>query len=353
MPRESRDVVARAVAATRFVRKGCNWAYSQSVVSSRAVLAIVPGRLPTRPFNEVTHGQSTSTSSYSTAVEPTVERLLAEHRARRVHWYFHDMIPWELGRNFKTEPWEESQCTINERARTSLVLNLFTEDNLPYYHNALERHLPENSVWREWNGLWTAEEGQHAIAIRSYLLTSRNCDPYELEDDRMATMQVGYQPNWKHPAELLAYTSAQELATRVSHRNAGKITEDKVAFELMRQIASDENHHFMFYKGVMAAMLKEAPAMSLEGIYKTMVNFQMPGVGIPGFLRRSIDIAKAGRLQPSHPPRSGPGAPHRTMGNRFHGGPCPPRRASSRKSCMELPAQIMAKAERFEARFAM
>ena len=217
------------------------------------------------------------------AVEPTVQRLLAEHRARRVHWYFHDMIPWEMGRNFKKEPWDESQCTINERARTSLVLNLLTEDNLPYYHNALERHLPENSVWREWNGLWTAEEGQHAIAIRSYLLTSRNCDPYELEDDRMATMTVGYQPNWKHPAELLAYTSAQELATRVSHRNAGKITEDEVAFELMRQIASDENHHFMFYKGVMAAMLKEAPAMVLEGIYKTMLNFQMPGIGIPGF----------------------------------------------------------------------
>ena len=39
-----------------------------------------------------------------TAVEPTVERLLAEHRARRVHWYFHDMIPWELGRNFKNGP---------------------------------------------------------------------------------------------------------------------------------------------------------------------------------------------------------------------------------------------------------
>ena len=69
------------------------------------------------------------------------------------------------------------------------MLNLLTEDNLPYYHNALESASAENSVWREWNGLWTAEEGQHAIAIRSYLLTSRNCDPYELEDDRMATMQ--------------------------------------------------------------------------------------------------------------------------------------------------------------------
>jgi acyl-[acyl-carrier-protein] desaturase len=286
------------------------------------------------------------------AVEPTVERLLAEHRARRVHWYFHDMIPWELGRNFKTEPWEESQCTINERARTSLVLNLLTEDNLPYYHNALERHLPDNSVWREWNGLWTAEEGQHAIAIRSYLLTSRNCNPYELEDDRMATMQVGYQPNWKHPAELLAYTSAQELATRVSHRNAGKITEDKVAFELMRQIASDENHHFMFYKGVMAAMLKEAPALSLEGIYKTMVNFQMPGVGIPGFLRRSIDMAKAGvyNLRIHHDRVLVPLIEQWGIAS-MEG--LSAKASELQEKLMELPAQIIAKAERFEARFAM
>ena len=285
------------------------------------------------------------------AVEPTVERLLAEHRARRVHWYFHDMIPWELGRNFKTEPWDESQCTINERARTSLVLNLLTEDNLPYYHNALERHLPENSVWREWNGLWTAEEGQHAIAIRSYLLTSRNCDPYELEDDRMATMTVGYQPNWKHPAELLAYTSAQELATRVSHRNAGKITEDETAFELMRQIASDENHHFMFYKGVMAAMLKEAPAMALEGIYKTMLNFQMPGIGIPGFLRRSIDIAKAGvyNLRIHHDRVLMPLIEQWGIAS-MDG--LSAKASELQERLLELPAQIMAKAERFEARYA-
>lgn len=262
------------------------------------------------------------------------------------------MIPWELGRNFKTDPWDESQCTINERARTSLVLNLLTEDNLPYYHNALERHLPENSVWREWNGLWTAEEGQHAIAIRSYLLTSRNCNPYELEDDRMATMQVGYQPNWKHPAELLAYTSAQELATRVSHRNAGKITEDQVAFELMRQIASDENHHFMFYKGVMAAMLKEAPAMALEGIYKTMVNFQMPGIGIPGFLRRSIDIAKAGvyNLRIHHDRVLVPLIEQWGIAS-MEG--LSAKASELQEKLMELPAQIIAKAERFETRYAM
>ena len=285
------------------------------------------------------------------AVEPTVARLLAEHQQRRSHWYFHDLIPWERGQNFKEVPWDESQCTINERARTSLVLNLLTEDNLPYYHSALERHLPESSIWREWNGIWTAEEGQHAIAIRSYLLTSRNCDPYELEDDRMATMKAGYEPNWNNPAELMAYTSAQELATRVSHRNAGKITEDEAAFELMRHIAADENHHFMFYKGVMAALLKEAPAIALEGIYRTLTNFQMPGVGIPGFVRRSIEIARAGvyNLRIHHDRVLMPLLEQWGIAT-LEG--LSQRAAEFQEKLMELPAQVLHKAERFEARFA-
>ncbi|MEX1005827.1 MAG: acyl-ACP desaturase [Acidimicrobiia bacterium] len=285
------------------------------------------------------------------SVEPTVKQLLEEHRTRRKPWYFHDLIPWEEGRNFVTEPWEESQATLNPRARTSLVLNLLTEDNLPYYHVTLERYLPEGSIWREWNNLWTAEEGQHAIAIRSYLLTTRNCDPYELEDDRMATMTTGWEPRWDHPAELFAYTSAQELATRVSHRNAGKITEDEIAFELMKHIATDENHHFLFYKGVMTKMLEDHPESALEGIFNTFNNFQMPGVGIPGYLRRSIDIAKAGvyNMRIHHDSVVAPlisqwGIDKLTgLGSRA---------AELQERIMALPADIILKAERFEARFA-
>lgn len=286
------------------------------------------------------------------AVEPVVAELMAEHRARRKHWYFHDLIPWDDGRSFVKEPWDESQASINERARTSLVLNLLTEDNLPYYHATLENYLPEGSVWKEWNGMWTAEEGQHAIAIRAYLLTSRNCDPVELEDDRMATMAAGYAPDWNHPAELFAYTSAQELATRVSHRNTGKITEDETAFELMRNIASDENHHFMFYKGVMQAMLDAHPTVSLEGILRTFTNFQMPGVGIPGFLRRSIDIAKAGvyNMRVHHDNVIMPLI--RQWGIAELTG-LDAKGSELQEKLMALPAEIIRKAERFEARFGM
>ena len=228
------------------------------------------------------------------ALDPTIRTLLNEHRERRTHWYFHELVPWEQGRSFRDEPWDVSQCSIGEAARTALVLNLLTEDNLPYYHSALERHVPSDGALAEWNRLWTAEEGQHAIALRSYLLTSRNCDPRALENERLTVMSTGYYPDWRNPAELFAYTTAQELATRVSHRNAGRVTDDPVAFELMKTIAADENHHFVFYKGVMAAMLREAPALALDGIYSVLVNFQMPGSVIPGFLRRSMVIAKAG-----------------------------------------------------------
>jgi acyl-[acyl-carrier-protein] desaturase len=284
------------------------------------------------------------------AVEPTIKRLLTEHQERRTHWYFHELVPWERGRNYRDDPWDPSQCTISEPARTALVLNLLTEDNLPYYHSAIERHVPADSALAEWNRLWTAEEGQHAIALRSYLLTSRNCDPRALEDDRLAVMTTGYEPNWRNPADLFAYTAAQELATRVSHRNAGKITDDPAAFELTKAIAGDENHHFVFYRGAMTAMLAEAPSLVLEGIYRTFAGFQMPGTGIPGFLRRSVDIAKAGvyNLRVHHDRVI---KPLLRDWNIDRLGNLTPVAAEFQEKLMRLPDVILERAERFEARF--
>ena len=228
------------------------------------------------------------------SVEADVRLLMDRHKAQRRSWLFHDFIPWEQGRNFVEEPWDESQCTISPVARTSLLLNLLTEDNLPYYHEAIGRFMLPDSAFTEWNRLWTAEEGQHAIAMRSYLLTTRNCDPVELEVSRMSTMQVGYQSPYTAPTELFAYTAAQELATRVSHRNAGKITDDPIAFELMKRIARDENHHFVFYRGVVTALLAGDASLALAGIHAVLSNFEMPGACTPKFRRRSIAMANAG-----------------------------------------------------------
>jgi len=229
------------------------------------------------------------------------------------------------------------------------VLNLLTEDNLPYYHALIERTLPDTSAFNRWTHLWTAEEGQHAIAIRSYLLTSRNCDPVQLEDDRKATMINGYQPKFDDPTEVFAYTAAQELATRVSHRNAGKITDDPAAFELMRNIASDENHHFIFYKSVMQAMLDQAPDLVLGGIFEALDNFQMPGVAMPNFLRRSIAVAKAGvyNLRIHHDRVVMPLLKDWNIAGLTG---LKPAAAELQEKIMALPEQIIEKAEIFERR---
>ena len=286
------------------------------------------------------------------AVEPVVERLMAEHRERREHWYAHEYVPWEQGRNFRADPWEESQATLSPEVRTSLVLNLLTEDNLPYYHAEIAAHMPAGSALERWTHLWTAEEAQHSIALRSYLLTSRNCDPRSLEDDRLHTMEAGHDTGWRDLAALFVYTSAQELATRVSHRNAGKLADDPVAYDIMARIATDENHHFLFYRGVAAALLEQEPDSMLEAMHRVFTNFSMPGTSIPGFVRRAVDMARAGvyNLRIHHDRVLLPLI--RDWGIENLTG-LTARAREMQQKVMELPAAVLRKAEVFERRMGM
>ncbi len=284
------------------------------------------------------------------AVEPDVARLVEEHEKRRKHWYYHDLVPWERAESFRDKPWDPSQCTLSEDARASLALNLLTEDNLPWYHRGLATELPRDSMWDRWLGIWTAEEGQHSVAIRTYLLASRNSDPEALENDRMDTMKSGWHGDFSSPIELLAYTSAQELATRVAHRNAGDIADDKAALDLMRKVATDENHHFVFYRGVLAALLRENASAVLQGIYDSFVDFRMPGSSIPGFLRRSVAIARAGvyNLRIHHDRVLWPLLDYWKIGS-LSG--LTGEAAEFQEKIMALPDRVMRSAERFEARF--
>ena len=86
----------------------------------------------------------------------------------------------------------------------------------------------------------------------------------------------------------------QELATRISHRNTGRYSDDPVADRIMVRIAADENLHMVFYRDIMAAALKLQPSAAVRAIVDEVLRFQMPGAGIPRFLRKAAEIAKAG-----------------------------------------------------------
>ena len=94
--------------------------------------------------------------------------------------------------------------------------------------------------------------------LRDYLLVTRNIDPVALERGRMAAMQQGWMPD-KTALGLMAYAAFQELATRISHRNTGRYSDDPVADKIMVRVAADENLHMMFYRDIVAAALQSTP----------------------------------------------------------------------------------------------
>jgi acyl-[acyl-carrier-protein] desaturase len=116
----------------------------------------------------------------------------------------------------------------------------------------------------------------------------------QLEELRMLHMTHGYDSGNKTPLQALAYVSFQELATRVSHRNTGRIAGCPLAEQLLQRIAADENLHMVFYRNLLGAAFDIAPDATMAAVRDEIVGFQMPGIGMPDFTRNSVIIAKAG-----------------------------------------------------------
>ena len=227
---------------------------------------------------------------------PLVEKSLDRHVGAANEWFPHDYVPYEEGRNFVKEPWRPEDSRLPDIAQTALEINLLTEDNLPYYHLALWRTFGEEEAWGEWVRRWTAEEGRHAIVIRDYLTVTRGCDPKALEQGRMDQALRGWYPEFAEqgPLDGVVFTTLQELATRISHRNTGAITDDETAEKLCSRVATDENLHYVFYRELGKAALEIAPSEMMLAINRQVTGFAMPGLDIPEFKQKAIEIAKAG-----------------------------------------------------------
>jgi acyl-[acyl-carrier-protein] desaturase len=230
-------------------------------------------------------------------LEPVVAENLERHLKLAKHWNPHDYVPWSRGRDFAFlggEDWTPEDSQLDPVAKTAMIVNLLTEDNLPSYHREITERFTRDAAWGEWVGRWTAEEGRHGIALRDYLVVTRGVDPVKLEHLRMQHMQAGYDSGEKSMLRTLAYVSFQELATRVSHRNTGRSTGCPVAEQLLARIAVDENLHMVFYRNLMAAAMDREPDATMEAIRDEVVGFEMPGAGMPDYARNAMTIAMAG-----------------------------------------------------------
>ncbi|NCZ89288.1 MAG: hypothetical protein EBY92_08890, partial [Actinobacteria bacterium] len=206
------------------------------------------------------------------------------------------------GRDFDPErPWSpddadfgDGEWKLPEAVRISLFVNLLTEDNLPYYTRDIHSVFGGDSAYGAWARNWTAEEGRHAIVIRDYLTVTRALDPVALERARMHQVRGAQVPAPDDLYEALAYLSMQELATRIAHRNTGKLIEDQAGQDVMLRVGNDENLHYLFYRDLATAALEVDPSSMMIGIERAVRNFAMPGTGIENFDALAKEIAKAG-----------------------------------------------------------
>ena len=232
-------------------------------------------------------------------LESDVERLLERHLDKTKEWFPHEMVPYERGRRHEEHAWSPDDAdldgaVIDDAVRSSLVVNLLTEDNLPYYFRTVESVLGADGAWGEWVRRWTAEEGRHSMAIYGYLMTTRAVDPVALERDRMVQVSGGNVPTPDTVHDALVYLSLQELATRIAHRTTGVMIGDPAGERVMSRVAADENLHHLFYRDLASAAFAVQPDEMMAAVQRQVANFEMPGVGIPGFAAHARRIASAG-----------------------------------------------------------
>ena len=228
-------------------------------------------------------------------LEPVAEELLNRHEKAAKEWFPHDYIPYSVGRDFDKDPWTPDQSKLTGVAQIAFEVNLLTEDNLPSYHREIyDMFAHGDGPWLNWVHRWTAEEGRHSIVLRDYLVVTRSIDPVQLERGRMQQVMTGYDKADKNTLRGMAYVAFQELATRISHRNTGRFSEDPVADKIMVRIATDENLHMIFYRDMLSAALKTDPSAAVKAIAAEVIGFEMPGAGMTDFNSKAVAIAKAG-----------------------------------------------------------
>jgi acyl-[acyl-carrier-protein] desaturase len=221
-------------------------------------------------------------------LQPTAERLVERHLSMAKEWFPHEIVEW------RSPPKTPSTDQLAEGVASALFVNVLTEDNLPYYFASIERLFGRDGAWGYWTRRWTAEEGRHSIVLRDYLIMSGHIDPIALERARMAQVTGGVSPQPTSVADAFAYLALQELATRIAHYNTGKALPEAEGYEVMKRVAADENLHYLFYRDIVSAALDIDPSAMVEAIKRQVLNFEMPGTGIPGFAQHARAVARAG-----------------------------------------------------------
>jgi acyl-[acyl-carrier-protein] desaturase len=230
-------------------------------------------------------------------LEPVVLENLARHIATEELWYAHDYVPFDQGENFAFlggKDWDPSSVTLPKHITDALEILLITKDNLAGYHRELVEHFILDEKWGRWLGRWTAEEHLHAVALRNYLVVTREIDPTANEDVRVQHVMKGYRADSYSQIETLAFMALFERAHGVFCRNLEAQIAEPVLQKMVGRIAKDEERHSEFFANLVAHCLTTQRDETIDAIAKRAAGFEAIGADIDAYQDKVRIVAETG-----------------------------------------------------------
>lgn len=230
-------------------------------------------------------------------LEPVVEENLTRHVATEEMWYAHDFVPFDKGENFAFlggTDWDESSVTLPKPVTDALEILLIVKDNLAGYHRELVEHFILDDKWGRWLGRWTAEEHLHAVALRNYLVVTREIDPSANEDVRVEHVMKGYRADKLSQIETLVFMSFLERAHAVFSRNLQAQITEPILASMVGRIAKDEERHEEFFSNLIAHCLTTKRDETIAAIASRAAAFEPIGADIDAYADKVRVVAEAG-----------------------------------------------------------
>ncbi len=173
-------------------------------------------------------------------------------------WQPQDWLP-----DLTSEDWIESVQTFREPAKglsdavlVVLVGDMVTEEALPTYQTLIngfegitDKTGADPSPWAQWTRGWTAEENRHGDLLNKYLYLTGRVDMRAVEVTIQNLIRNGFDPSTaQDPYKGFVYTSFQERATKISHKNVAQLARsegDDSLQGICSAIAADEARHWI------------------------------------------------------------------------------------------------------------
>jgi acyl-[acyl-carrier-protein] desaturase len=198
-----------------------------------------------------------------------------------------------------TGEFDPDRTPLPKHMKSAVYIVQLTEDNLYYYHNTLAKLCDDEAhPFAVWKRRWTSEEGRHAQAIRGVSEGMRLIDPHNLAVGFMKQVSGGVSPELPAVPDGTVYPELQEPTTKLTYQNMIRQfpRTHQIAKLAFANVAGDENLHTAFYVGLSNLGYELDPSTMVMASAKHVINFAMPGEGIPGFLRHAVRMARGNIL---------------------------------------------------------